>query len=1171
MTVAVSNTNLTDSFNSWRLNTNLAATVISNNAVTVFRAGSSARGKAVTGNTHVKGTVSALELRTTTIKGGNAGMGTTGVTGNINIASNTSVTSTSLTVAANTTFTGNVIFNTVGTDRVNLGDISRVIVSGGTIGQFLRIAGPASDNPQFKSLTLRDITDLSSNSAHIVLSGANSTFSAGGDSPHLILAGGGNSGADRFHVYAGTDTSAGDDDLIIQLTDNVGDSNLNINNAANTNMATISSRGLISANGAAFVGNVTHVDSVKSYWGTGNDLQIHHNGTHSYIDNTLDTSQLYLQANTFSVRSSSNAKKYITANTNVVTLYYNDSAKIATKTDGVLVTGELQSDTLDINGNADISGTTLLNGDVTLGDATADTITVKGNFANQHTEGTATFTKIGVKTATFSAGVDLEVARSMKIGENIQVVGNSVFDTNVTVTGTLNVPGGISGVGATASYEDLTITGNTVLGNASSDDIQLLGTVSTQLTTTADISLTSPAKIKLSTGNTIIGANGKLHANNAITNSTIKGVMLENSGVTAATYGSASAFPVVTVDAQGLVTGVTTSAINNATASVKGIASFSTDNFLVSSGVVTVKNNGIILGTETTGNYIATVAGTSNQITVSGSGSETAGVTLSLPSSVTISGTSTAATFIGALTGNVTGNVTGTAATVTTAAQPAITSLGTLSALTTGGLTVTGTSAFSSSSTHADNVSSYWGTSNDLRIVHDGSNSYINDTGTGSLIVNSNQFLVRDAATNKSQILSGTAVTLYYDNAARLATSSGGVTITGTAVATGLDINGAADISGTLTVGNVTVTGTLAGAIEADTVIAAADNTDTQGFIAFFNNATGAQAMKTDTGLTYNASTNSLTTGTFQGALTGNVTGNVTGTAATVTTAAQPAITSVGTLSSLAVTGNITAGTIAGNGASITTINASNITTGTIAAARVATLNQTTTGNATTATRLQTARTIGGVSFNGTAAINLPGVNTSGNQNTSGNATTATNLTAGSKTIAGNLTVGNTTNSSIVMVDTDEGNRSIHCNSQRVGFLNQAGGWSAYSIDSGQWQCDSGLYVTGAITATGNITAYSDRRLKTNIELIPNSIDKIKKINGYTFNRTDMEGKHTGVIAQEVEKVLPEVVVEDEDGMKSVAYGNMVGLLIEAIKDQQKQIDNLTILCDELKKDYKDT
>ena len=271
MTVAVSNTNLTDSFNSWRLNTNLAATVISNNAVTVFRAGSSARGKAVTGNTHVKGTVSALELRTTTIKGGNAGMGTAGFHGNIEIASNTSITGNTFTVSANTTFSSNVLFNTSGGDTVNLSQIGRVRISGGTQGQFLRIATNGT-TPAFKSLTLRDITDLSSNSAHIILSGANSTFSTGGDSPHLILAGRGNIGADRFHVYAGTDAIAGDDDLIIQLTDNVGDSNLNINNAANTNMATISSRGLLSANGAAYVGNVTHVDGVKSYWGSGNDL-----------------------------------------------------------------------------------------------------------------------------------------------------------------------------------------------------------------------------------------------------------------------------------------------------------------------------------------------------------------------------------------------------------------------------------------------------------------------------------------------------------------------------------------------------------------------------------------------------------------------------------------------------------------------------------------------------------------------------------------------------------------------------------------------------------------------------------------------------------------------------------------------------------------------------------
>ena len=85
------------------------------------------------------------------------------------------------------------------------------------------------------------------------------------------------------------------------------------------------------------------------------------------------------------------------------------------------------------------------------------------------------------------------------------------------------------------------------------------------------------------------------------------------------------------------------------------------------------------------------------------------------------------------------------------------------------------------------------------------------------------------------------------------------------------------------------------------------------------------------------------------------------------------------------------------NGSALTDLNGSNIASGTIAAARVATLNQDTTGSAAT---LTTARTIGGVSFDGSANINLPGVNTSGNQDTSGNAATATALET-ARTIAG--------------------------------------------------------------------------------------------------------------------------------------------------------------------------
>ena len=70
----------------------------------------------------------------------------------------------------------------------------------------------------------------------------------------------------------------------------------------------------------------------------------------------------------------------------------------------------------------------------------------------------------------------------------------------------------------------------------------------------------------------------------------------------------------------------------------------------------------------------------------------------------------------------------------------------------------------------------------------------------------------------------------------------------------------------------------------------------------------------------------------------------------------------------------------------------------------------------------------------------------------------------------------------------------------------------------------------------------------------------MQQLRGVTFTRNDVEDlekRHTGVIAQELEVVLPEAVSEDNKGIKNVAYGNMVGLLIEAIKEQQAQIEEL--------------
>jgi len=111
-------------------------------------------------------------------------------------------------------------------------------------------------------------------------------------------------------------------------------------------------------------------------------------------------------------------------------------------------------------------------------------------------------------------------------------------------------------------------------------------------------------------------------------------------------------------------------------------------------------------------------------------------------------------------------------------------------------------------------------------------------------------------------------------------------------------------------------------------------------------------------------------------------------------------------------------------------------------------------------------------------------------------------------------------------------------------------------IDSGV-VTEGNLNVNGQINATGDITAFSDESIKENVEVIEDAVDKVQQLNGYTFDRTDIEtSRQTGVIAQEVLKVLPEAV-GNKDGIHTVAYGNMVGLLIEAIKEQQGQIDSL--------------
>ena len=103
--------------------------------------------------------------------------------------------------------------------------------------------------------------------------------------------------------------------------------------------------------------------------------------------------------------------------------------------------------------------------------------------------------------------------------------------------------------------------------------------------------------------------------------------------------------------------------------------------------------------------------------------------------------------------------------------------------------------------------------------------------------------------------------------------------------------------------------------------------------------------------------------------------------------------------------------------------------------------------------------------------------------------------------------------------------------------------------------------TSGNFTATGNVGAYSDLALKEDIYQIENALDKVKKLRGVHFTRKANNSKEIGVVANEVEKVVPELVDEHEDKelgtVKTMKYANTVGLLIEAVKDLSKQIEEL--------------
>ena len=160
------------------------------------------------------------------------------------------------------------------------------------------------------------------------------------------------------------------------------------------------------------------------------------------------------------------------------------------------------------------------------------------------------------------------------------------------------------------------------------------------------------------------------------------------------------------------------------------------------------------------------------------------------------------------------------------------------------------------------------------------------------------------------------------------------------------------------------------------------------------------------------------------------------------------------------------------------------------------------------------------------------------NQNTTGSAASATTATNATNT---NITNDTTTNASFfpTFVSTTSGNLPQTISNTKL-FFNPS---------------------TGLLTST-DYNSSSDKRLKKNIKTVDSALDKVIALRGVTFDWKEGGAKAIGLIAQEVEKVIPEIVSQDESGYLGIKYNNLIGVLIEAIKEQQEQINTLKKLIE---------
>jgi hypothetical protein len=343
----------------------------------------------------------------------------------------------------------------------------------------------------------------------------------------------------------------------------------------------------------------------------------------------------------------------------------------------------------------------------------------------------------------------------------------------------------------------------------------------------------------------------------------------------------------------------------------------------------------------------------------------------------------------------------------------------------------------------------------------------------------------------------------------------------------------------------------------------ASNNTFT-GTLNTFNNAVAVNGPVTAPVVT--ANTIAGINGTFTGPVTAPVV-TANSLAGALATAAQPNITSVGTLTSLATTGLLTAPTVQAN-----------TLTGTLSTA--AQPNITSVGTLTTLSVTGTAGFNGHITapsitantFNGDGS-GLTGLsagldwsattstsphymliasNTSGSGIDQFNVVSGITIHPGSGRITANTFVGDGSGLTGLNAGATVTDKSDNVNYNIV-FTNETSGTQALA------GIDNAAFIFNPSTGTCSATIFnatSDERAKDNIETITDSLDKVLQLNGVDFTWKINGVKSSGLIAQQVEQVLPHVVTEGIQGMKGVNYGALIGVLVEAIKELNNKIEN---------------